>query len=98
MIGTFGIFIWIIGIAVLTSGLYNISIALRNRVWACALLGANLGLGCLLARPPPENWLSLISWTFGSFYIGMVGGLISDRKTFLLEDEDEKAAGKNKAP
>ena len=100
MLGPFGAMMFLVGLGVLTSGLHNISIALRNRVWVFGLAGANIGLGFLLARPPPEYWLSYISWTLGSFYIGLLVGLVSHRKIFLLEDEDEdeEAEEKTKAP
>jgi hypothetical protein len=88
MIGVFAGFMMVIGSILFTVGLHNISIALRNHVWACGILGANVGLGYLLAGPVPEIWLSYLSWTLGGFYSGILGGLISDRKNFLLEDEE----------
>lgn len=78
---------------ILTDGLYKISTTLRNRVWGGGLLGANVGLGCLLVMPPPENWFSYFSWTLWPMYLGMLGGLFSDRETFLAEEG--KAAVKN---
>jgi hypothetical protein len=74
---------WLIGLVILTDALDKISTSLRNRVWGCGLLGANIGLGYLLPMPPPENWVSYIFWTLWPMHIGMLGGLLSDRKTFL---------------
>ena len=88
-IGTLAAVLWAISLGVLTDGLYQISKTLRNRFWGWGLCGANLGLAYVLAKPLPDNWLSYFSWTFSGMYIGFLGGLVSDWKTFL-QDEDPK--------
>lgn len=85
LIGSLSAFVWALGLVILTDGLYKISITLRNRVWGCGLAGANIGLAYLLAGESPEHWVSYFTWTLFPMYVGMLGGLLSDRETFFAE-------------
>ena len=85
IIGPLSAAMWAAGLSILTEGLKQISVTLRNHVWFCGLFMANIGLLYMVAMPLPEHWVSYVSWSLWPMCIGMLGGIVSDRKTFLAQ-------------
>jgi hypothetical protein len=98
LIGMLAPMLWLVGLVILTDGLGTISTSLRNYVWGFGLLGANVGLGCILVTPVPENWFPYISRTLWPMHLGMLSGLYFDKETFLAEDADATVTIEQKRP
>jgi hypothetical protein len=84
LVGTLSSMLLPVGIIIISTGLSNLSETLRNRSWAFGLLGANIGLAISLAIPPTD-WVDFFPRTSVAFYTGMLGGILSDLKTFLSD-------------